>query len=227
MKLTFGTLLTLLWAFSSLKVKANDDSDKENLLNSALRRLSENILDSPEETLANSPLNIKEEYQDNSENYDTDHLKTQNNLDENCSDSLHFPIKEYDDGLDEPNKQDPDVNDVEHQKSKKYSEFLGKRFSEFLGKRGLPKRYSEFLGKRLGQGKRFSEFLGKRSDDKNLSHLLGKKSHIRKRYSEFLGKRYSIGKRYSDFLMGKRYSDFLMGKRNNWLHKRQGEWIGK
>jgi hypothetical protein len=185
--------------------------------------LSENRLDSPEETLAHSPLHIKEEYQDNSENYNTDHLKTQNNLDENCSDSIHFPIKEYDDSLDEPNNQRPDETDMAHQKSKNYSEFLGKRFSEFLGKRGLPKRYSEFLGKRLSQGKRFSEFLGKRSDD----HLREGKSRIRKRYSEFLGKRYSIGKRYSDFLMGKRYSDFLMGKRNNWLPKRQGEWIGK
>lgn len=164
---------------------------------------------------------------ENAENFDTDHLKLQKTLDDNCSDSVHSPVKDLSKEL-ENYSDNEEMSDsrTKNQRSKKYSEFLGKRYSEFLGKRGLPKRFSEFLGKRLGQIKRFSEFLGKRLNDKRYSEFLGKRSHVQKRYSEFLGKRFYPRKRYSDFLMGKRYSDFLMGKRNIWTQKRQGEWGG-
>lgn len=189
--------------------------------------MSENRLNSREETLARSPVNINGDFQENTENFDPDQLQTQQNLDENCSDSIHSPLEEHGDEYNEPENRIPIENNMENQRIKKYSEFLGKRFSEFLGKRGLLKRYSEFIGKRLHHGKRFSEFLGKRSRDKNNSEYLGKGDHITKRYWEFLGKRHSKGKRYSDFLMGKRYSDFLMGKRHHLYNKRQGEWLGK
>lgn len=207
----------------------SDDSNQENLLSSAIRGLTETRIGIPDEPLeAHSPLNIKGGVLEKAENFDTDHLKLQNTLDENCSDSIHSPvIKDISEELDSSDNQEMADIPTENQRSKKYSEFLGKRYSEFLGKRGLPKRFSEFLGKRLGQIKRFSEFLGKRLNKKRYSEFLGKRNHVQKRYSEFLGKRFYPRKRYSDFLMGKRYSDFLMGKRNIWSDKRQGEWVGK
>lgn len=177
--------------------------------------MTETRLGTPDDPLlVDSPLNIKGGDLENAETFDTDHLKLQNTLDENCSDSIHSPvIKDLSEELDNSDNQKMAENPTENQRSKKYSEFLGKRYSEFLGKRGLPKRFSEFLGKRLND-KRYSEFLGKRN-------------HVQKRYSEYLGKRFYPRKRYSDFLMGKRYSDFLMGKRNIWSKKRQWEWVGK
>lgn len=139
--------------------------------------MTETRIGTPDDPLlADSPLNIKGGDLENAETFDTDHLKLQNTLDENCSDSIHSPvIKDLSEELDNSDNQKMAENPTENQRSKKYSEFLGKRYSEFLGKRGLPKRFSEFLGKRLGQIKRFSEFLGKRLNDKRYSEFLGKK----------------------------------------------------
>lgn len=86
----------------------SDDSNQENLLSSAIRGLTETRIGIPDEPLeAHSPLNIKGGVLEKAENFDTDHLKLQNTLDENCSDSIHSPvIKDLIEELDSSDNQE-------------------------------------------------------------------------------------------------------------------------
>lgn len=75
----------------------SDESDQENLLSSAFRRLTEAricIQDNPLE--AHFQLNNKGGFLENAGQFYYYHLKLQNALDKICSDSIHSPVfKDY------------------------------------------------------------------------------------------------------------------------------------
>lgn len=75
----------------------SDKSDQENLLSSAFRRLTETRIDIQDNPLeAHFALNIRGGVLKNAGNFYSYHLKLQNALDKNFSDSIHSPVfKDY------------------------------------------------------------------------------------------------------------------------------------
>lgn len=85
------------WINPFLVLLFSGESDQENLLSSAFRRLTETsigIQDNPLE--AHFPLNIRGGVLENAGNFYSYHLELQNALDKNWSDSIHSPVfKDY------------------------------------------------------------------------------------------------------------------------------------